>query len=65
MDKADIHDMKDTSLCTGKLDKIKEILGGGGACPSFQHSGSRGRWVSESDVSLVYTVNFRTAGDTW
>jgi hypothetical protein len=30
----------------------------------FQHSGGRGRWVSEFEASLVYKVSSRTAKDT-
>jgi hypothetical protein len=35
--------------------------GSGGACLQSQHSGSRGRRISEFKASLVYKVSSRTA----
>jgi hypothetical protein len=35
--------------------------GSGGACLKSQHSGGRGRWISEFEASLVYKVSSRTA----
>jgi hypothetical protein len=32
--------------------------------PLIQHSGGRGRWISEFEDSLVYKVSSRTAGAT-
>jgi hypothetical protein len=37
------------------------VAGRGGACLSSQHSGGRGRWISEFEASLVYKVSSRTA----
>ena len=36
--------------------------GRGSARPWSQHSGGRGRWISEFQASLVYRVSSRTAG---
>jgi hypothetical protein len=39
----------------------RKVQGGGGTCLQSQHSGGRGRWVSEFEASLVYGANFGTA----
>jgi hypothetical protein len=41
-----------------------ESAGCGGACLWSQHSGGRGRWISEFKAILVYRVNSRTARTT-
>jgi hypothetical protein len=41
--------------------KNKKQAGRGGACLYSQHLGSRGRRISEFEVSLVYKVSSRTA----
>jgi hypothetical protein len=53
--------MKPTSL---KLIKIISRAGHGGARLYSQHSGGRGRWISEFEASLVYKVSSRTARAT-
>jgi hypothetical protein len=43
----------------------KDILAGrDGTCLQSQHSGGRGRWISEFHASLVYRVSSRTARAT-
>jgi hypothetical protein len=37
------------------------VPGGGAARLQSQHSGGRGRWISEFEDSLVYKVSSRTA----
>ena len=37
------------------------LQGSGGPCLWFQHSGDRGRWISEFKASLVYRVSSRIA----
>jgi hypothetical protein len=39
-------------------------LGSGGACLQSQHLGGRGRWISEFEASLVYSLSSRTARTT-
>jgi hypothetical protein len=40
--------------------KCLKWLGNGGAHLRSQHSGGRGRWISEFEASLVYRASFRT-----
>jgi hypothetical protein len=44
--------------------ELKGELSGGGARLQSQHSGGRGRWISEFKASLVYRVSSRTARAT-
>jgi hypothetical protein len=44
--------------------KILGLAGRGGSCLQSQHSGGRGRWISEFEASLVYRVSSRTARAT-
>jgi hypothetical protein len=41
--------------------KMLKDAGRGGARLQSQHSGGRGRWISEFEASLVYKVSSRTA----
>jgi hypothetical protein len=45
------------------IKKLK-LPGSGGARLKFQHSGGRGRWISEFKASLVYRVSSKTARAT-
>jgi hypothetical protein len=44
--------------------KRVDTAGRGGACLKSQHSGGRGRRISEFEASLVYKVSSRTARAT-
>jgi hypothetical protein len=46
---------------SGTLLKVSSLAGRGGARLQSQHSGGRGRWISEFKASLVYKVRSRTA----